>query len=210
LRTAGWLAIAVTAFWTVSSIAVSWYVYDHSPLCCWEWIPRLFPAPPTRWANLHAGLDESTPTLRDLFPATEGGTYDFFDAATMTEPSIRRARAMTPPPEPATPVDYSALPFADGALDAVFLLFAAHEIRDARGRERFFGEIGRVLRPEGKVILAEHARDLPNVAAFGPGALHFWPHAEWRRIANKVGLTVAREFAITPFVRVFVLETTLT
>jgi SAM-dependent methyltransferase len=205
-RGLGWLGVGLAGFWLVASILVSWYVYDHSPLCQWEWIGPLFAQPPARWANLHAGLDESTPSLRRLFPGNQGGAFDFFDPATMTEPSIRRARRLTPPPEPPTPVDYAALPVADGALDAAFLLFAAHEIREAKGRDRLFGEIRRGLRPGGRLIVAEHLRDGPNFAAFGPGFLHFWPRAEWRRLAHGAGLTVASELSITPFVRVFVLE----
>jgi SAM-dependent methyltransferase len=206
LRSFGWLGVGLAIFWLVASILASWYIYDHSPLCRWAWISPLFQKPPARWANLHAGLDESTPSLRRLFPGTEGGAYDFFDPATMTEPSIRRARALTPPPELPTLVDYAALPFDDDALDAAFLLFAAHEIREATGRARFFGELGRSLRPGGRVIIAEHLRDLPNFAAFGPGFLHFWPRAEWRRLTRGAGLAVASELSITPFVRVFVLE----
>jgi hypothetical protein len=202
----GWVGVTLATFWTVGSLVVSWYVYDYSSLYRWEWVPGLFSEPPRRWVNLHTGLDESTPTLRTLFPGTEGRVFDFYDSATMTEPSIRRARALTPPPEPPTPVHFDALPLPDAELDAAFLLFAAHEIRDAGQREQFFAELQRTLRPGGRIVLAEHLRDTANFMAFGPGFLHFWPASEWRRVAGTAGLTVVREFRVTPFVGIFVME----
>lgn len=202
----GWLGVALAAWWLLASLAASWWVYDASPLCRWEWVRELFPEAPARWANLHAGLDESTHALRRLFPHSDGLPLDFYDAETMTEPSIRRARALTPPPEPAAPVSADDLPLPDDALDAVFLFFAAHELRRPGERQRLFREVARVLRPGGRVVLAEHLRDGANFAAFGPGFLHFWPRSEWRRLADMAGLRVTDEQRITPFVGVFVLE----
>jgi SAM-dependent methyltransferase len=206
----GWVGVTVALFWTLGSLAVSWYVYDYSPLYRWAWIPDLFSKPPRRWANLHTGLDESTPTLRAFFPDTKGHIFDFYDPATMTEPSIRRARALTPPPEPPTPACTNAIPLPDAELDAAFLLFAAHEIRDAGERKQFFAELQRTLRPGGRIVLAEHLRDTANFIAFGPGFLHFWPASEWRRLAGTAELTIVQEFSVTPFVCIFVLERPLT
>ena len=49
--------IGIGLFWSVGSVLVSYYVYDRSELYRWQWIARLFPEAPRRWANLHAGLD---------------------------------------------------------------------------------------------------------------------------------------------------------
>lgn len=63
---------AIVALWTLSSLLVSWYVYDHAGVTRWRWLPPRIAASPLRWANIHAGLDESTSALRQLFPGTEG------------------------------------------------------------------------------------------------------------------------------------------
>ena len=63
---------AVVAFWTLSSLFVSWYVYDHTGVTRWQWLLSRLPVLPHRWANIHAGLDESTSALRQLLPGTEG------------------------------------------------------------------------------------------------------------------------------------------
>jgi SAM-dependent methyltransferase len=123
----------------------------------------------------------------------------------MTEPSIVRARQLSLD-RTATPADFRALPLADGSQEAIFLVFAAHELRRSESRERFFLEIARALAPGGRAVLVEHLRDGWNFLAFGPGFLHFLPRREWLRLAAAAGLTVREDFRITPFVAVLVLE----
>ncbi len=110
------------AFWTVSSLLVSWYVYDYAGVTRWDWLSGHLASSAARWANIHAGLDESTSSLRMLFPGTQGVVVDIYDAAEMTEPSIARARRMYPATEPFVTGKFDALPLPDGDRDLVFLL----------------------------------------------------------------------------------------
>jgi len=87
----------------------------------------------------------------------------------------------------------------------VFLLFAAHEIRQSARRTEFFREATRVLSKSGQLLLVEHIRDWSNFVAFGPGFLHFHSRGEWLRVANSAGFTIAREGRVTPFVRYFLM-----
>ena len=80
------------AWWTVSSLLVSHWVYDCSPLYHWHWIEKFLGRVPERWANLHCGLDESSSALRELFPDSNGESLDFFDPRFMSEPAIAIAR----------------------------------------------------------------------------------------------------------------------
>ena len=205
LKFASLAANGVAAYFSLASLVVSWWVYDHSSLYNFEWVNELLPAPPSEWANLHCGLDESSPALMELFPNSHGQFWDFYDAGTMTEPSIRSARQLQPPPVAPQSVDYRQLPAEANALDAIFLFFAAHEIRGGAQREAFFRELGRILRPGGRILMLEHARDGANFLAFGPGILHFFPEPEWRRLAEHSGLQVAQSGCFTPFVRLIVL-----
>jgi SAM-dependent methyltransferase len=197
---------ACAGFWLVGSVVASYWVYDHSDLCQWDWIRGLFPVAPARWANIHAGLDETSLKLLSLFPRTGSTILEIYDPVKMTEPSIRRARRLTPAPVPATHAEIAALPLNDEELDAAFLIFAAHEIRQPDLRLRFFHELHRVLKPGGRILIVEHLRDLPNFVVFGPGFLHFHSRRAWLRLANEGGFAVAREFRYTPFVDVFLLE----
>jgi ubiquinone/menaquinone biosynthesis C-methylase UbiE len=200
------LGAAVLAFWTLSSLLASWYVYDHAGVTRWEWLPRRIAGHPEHWANIHAGLDESTTALRQLFPNTQGYAVDIYDPGEMTEPSIARARRLHPSAEPFRRGKYDALPLSENGCDAVFLLFAAHEVRAAEHRTDLFRETARVLREGGRVVLVEHLRDWKNFVAFGPGFLHFHSRRSWLRTIREAGLVVETESAVTPFVECFVLR----
>ena len=206
LRALAVLGTALTLFWTVTSLLVSWYVYDHAALTRWEWMQSRLRFAPSRWANIHAGLDESTASLRRLLPGTDGVVVDIYDPDTMTEPSIVRARQMYPATEPFHVGSVKRLPFPDGDRDAVFLLFAAHELRDAESRTQLLRETRRVLKNNGRIFLVEHLRDLPNFVAFGPGFFHFHAGRSWLRSISEAGLTVSEQVALTPFVRCFTLR----
>ncbi len=190
------LCAAPVAFWSIASVAASYYVYDHAEVTLWNWLPAALAFHPKRWLNVHAGLDQSTETLRLLFPNADGAVCDIYDAAEMTEPSIARARRETG----AIRGSPDQLPFATGDRDCIFLLFSAHEIRSAARRAAFFREAARVLAPGGSVFLVEHLRDVPNFIAFGPGFLHFHSRATWLRAAASTDLELGREGSLTPFV----------
>ncbi len=98
------------------------------------------------------------------------------------------------------------LPAASGSLDAVFALFALHEVREHAARAGLFAEIRRVLSPDGVAVLAEHHRDLANWLAYGPGAMHFHRRRTWLRAIAAGGMEVAAEFPLTPLVRVMLLR----
>lgn len=85
------------------------------------------------------------------------------------------------------------------------VVLAAHEIRKQVAREKFFLELKRITADGGKVVVVEHLQDVFAAFAFGPaGLFHFLPRVEWLRLGKFAGLNFEREFAITPFVRVFV------
>jgi SAM-dependent methyltransferase len=206
MRAALLACVGVAIYFVVASLIASFWIYDCSRLGTWRWIARELPAPPQRWINLHCGLDESMPALREMFPGSTGRVFDIFDPAEMTEPSIVRARSLAQPAIAAEQVRYDRLPVANDDMDAAFALLSAHELRHHSARVALFRELLRGLRPNGRVVLAEHLRDAANFLAFGPGFLHFHSAAAWRRAAREAGFVIDREFRITPFVRIFILR----
>jgi SAM-dependent methyltransferase len=201
LRPAARAAGALAATWTATSVLATWWAYDRSPLYRWRWLLPLLPEPPARYAVLSMGLDEISATLGELFPAAGATLLDLHDPGTTPEGSIRRARACHPPPEGSRPARPEHLPVPDAALDAVFAVLAAHELRTHGQRLALYREIARTLRPGGRLILVEHCRDAANMLAYGPGAWHFHPRAEWLRLGRHAGLVPAGEQTMTPLVR---------
>ena len=202
LRWAAAVAIAVTAWLSAASFWAFHWMFDRSELLGGRWIGEELASSPRRWVLINAGLDETTLPLQEIFPGAEGKALDIFDPASMTEPAITRARlqgagasAVTAPPD--------ALPVGKGWADLVVVMLAAHEIRDAGLRERFFREVSRIVSPGGRVILVEHLRNLAAALAFGPGMFHFFPRRAWLRLGTLSGLELERERRITPYVRVF-------
>ncbi len=206
IRSLLYSATGLAAFWLVGSLAASWVVYDRSRLTKWDWIRDAVGFPPRAWLTIHAGLDESTPIVRGLLAPSQGRVFDIFDPVEMTEPSIARARRLCRFPTDTEAVDFRCLPAPVASVDAALLLLSAHELRTDEARGALFAELHRVLKPGGRVIVAEHLRDCANFAAFGPGFLHFISRRTWTRSFARARFVIHREFSITPFVHVFVLR----
>jgi SAM-dependent methyltransferase len=198
--------IGCAMYWTFASILVSHWIYDLSDLTTWDWIRDFLPAQINRAATIHCGFDESRGAVHRLLPGATIFNWDIYRPELMTEGSIARARKIHPSTSTATFADFTRLPEAENALDAVLLIFAAHEIRLAQARQEFFHELYRVLKPGGTVLLVEHLRDWRNFLAFGPGFLHFLAAKEWRRLSHEAGFLKTAQTRITPFVLVLTLS----
>jgi SAM-dependent methyltransferase len=140
-----------------------------------------------------------------MFPDGRRRVLDIYVRSEMGEPSIERARRSALPAAAAEAANPFALPLENGECDAVFVIFAAHELRRRESRLQFFREVFRALKPSGCVVLVEHLRDWKNFVAYGPGALHFFSRRDWLGASREAGFTVAGETSVTPFVRCFVM-----
>jgi SAM-dependent methyltransferase len=183
-----WAVCAPGIAWTMTSLAATWWVYDHRKV--YEQLTAGLPDIGD-WAAVHAGFDDSLPALRAAIghaPATMG------EITTRAGATLRRARKLS------AGSAAGGLPLTAGSLDSIFVTFAVHEVRDAAGQRALFTALRRALRPGGRLIITEHARDAANFAVYGPGALHFQPLATWYARAAEAGLTEASQLSITPFV----------
>jgi len=195
----------VAALWSVWSLAVSFYIYDRSLLAGGTWVAKLVPAGTEAWAAIDAGLDAEV-DLDASMPGHCIARLDIYDGAVVGRGSVERARARTPRKHVAKLCPATALALPDASCDVVAVVFTAHEVQTADDRDRFFREVVRALRADGRVLLVEHHRDLPNFLAFGPGFLHFLPRREWLRVARAAGMIVRETMHVTPWVTALALE----
>jgi len=189
------------------SLLVSWYIYDLSGLYGMQWLTDIPVNTRGSIANIHAGFDETSHLLHTKYPNAKLTVLDFYDPTLHTEVSIKRARKAYPPYPGTIAISTTrALPFADNELDTIFLIFAAHEIRDNNERITFFQELHRVLSPGGRIVITEHLRNAPNFIAYNIGFLHFLPRHTWLATFSHAGFTVASENTFTPFITTFTLS----
>lgn len=204
---AGWLAalIAAGACWfLVGSLGATHWIYDRSDLYRWAWLRKLAPTSSFRLLVCHTGFDEVSESLHHHFPRALIETLDHFDPSSMTEASIRRARALHPPSGKTLAAPFDQWPALEA--DLILAPLSIHELRTIEERTAWFRQARQALAPQGRIILVEHLRDLANFLAFGPGFVHFHSEKAWRASWTAAGLTLDHSFRLTPFVRVFVLK----
>lgn len=188
------------AFWTPVSLAASWWVYDRSPLRHWRFFDPLLPGTPHDILLVIAGFDEVSPVLHQVYPDAR---ITVIDVVTEPEASVRRARRWYPSDAPV--VDPRQIGAPDSA-DLVLFAQSAHEVRDPIDRRALFASARDVTRDGGRVVVAEHVRDLANTVAFGPGMWHFQSERTWLRAYADAQLRIEHASTVTPLIRCWVLS----
>lgn len=184
---------------------VSAYIYDFSGYYTLDWLQMesLEHKEGKLLVNIHAGFDETSFTLQKKFPNSELKVFDFYQPLRHTEPAIIRARNRTMSYPGTAPINSTRIPLPDKSADLIFLLMAAHEIRNPEERVQFLSECHRVCRQDGEVILVEHLRDLPNFLTFSVGFTHFYSKQHWRNNLEKAGFSSIEQSRFTPFLSIF-------
>lgn len=200
-----WLFLALVVLGTFISLAVSYYIYDYSDLYHLKWLNNLNIQPDSILANINAGFDETSAIIASKYPQNKLMVFDFYNPAKHTEVSIERARKAYPPFPGTQTISTTTIPVDDNSVDYVFLIMAAHEIRDNQERVSFFKQLNSKLSDKGRVVVVEHQRDLPNFLAFNFGFFHFYSPASWRNTFEKSGFKIETQFKQTPFISTYIL-----
>lgn len=201
------IVVAVFAgFALLLPLLVSHWIYDRSSLFELPGLSHL----PAYWTgtllNLNAGFDESSAIICERWPRCNLVAADFYCADRHTEPSIERARGRYPSFPGTLEVTADLEGFESGSIDVVHAFLSLHEVRDARERGLWFASIRRVLRPEGRCVITEHQRDLPNFIAFNFGFLHFHSRSTWLQAFLDAGFRVEGTTMTTPFIITYTLR----
>ncbi|MEC5142451.1 methyltransferase [Chitinophaga sp. 212800010-3] len=188
------------------SLTVSWYIYDASGLYDLQWLDIPENGARLLMVNINAGFDETSHLLAGKYPDARWKVFDFYDPEKHTEVSIRRARKAYAAYPGTQQMRTDGIPLDTASADVIFLLLAAHEIRDHGERSGFFTELARGLHEQGKIIVLEHLRDTRNFIAYNIGFLHFFSREQWQQTFEASGLRVTAEQKITPFLSAFILQ----
>lgn len=191
---------------TIISLIVTYYVYDYSKIYNLNFFVNLNIKSTDNLVNINAGFDEFSILIVDKFKTKNLHVFDFYNPSKHTEISIERARKVSKIHPNTKNIETSKLPLESNSVDYVFLLFAAHEIRNLKERTIFFQEVEKKITPNGKVIILEHLRDLPNFIAYTIGFLHFLSKKEWKKTFLNANLQIQSETKITPFLSLFILQ----
>ena len=191
---------------TLISLIVSYYIYDFSNLYLLNWLNNLNIESAESIVNINAGFDETSYLLKQKFPNATFDTYDFYDKKKHTEISIERARKAYPAFPNTINISTNNVSLNSSSIDYIFLILAAHEIRENNERINFFNQLLNFLGKDGKIIVVEHQRDVANFFAFNIGFLHFYSTKNWLQTFTSAELQVNHQFKITPFISTFILS----
>lgn len=193
------------AYGLLMPLIVSAYVYDFSGYYSLKWLDPLIEdsSQPLKLVNINAGFDETSYLLKDKLKQADLQVYDFYNQDRHTEPAIVRAREVSLVYPNTQPIESNAIPQTDASNDIVFLLSSAHEIRDFEEKVSFLKECRRILKPNGRVIMVEHLRDVPNFIAFTIGFTHFFSKDVWHKAFQSAGFSSFAEQKFTPFMSIF-------
>jgi hypothetical protein len=206
LRVAAATIVVLLVLSIVVSVGISWYIYDGSGLYRFIWLDQLGIQPRQKLVNVHAGFDETSEIFSKKYPASELSVLDFYDPEKHTEISIRRARKAYPSFPGTQKININEWSPQGRPADFIFLIFAAHEIRDPAERILFFKKLRGFLSEEGRIVVLEHQRDMYNFIAYNFGFFHFLSGKSWKKTFAKAGLYAVSEFKINPFIKTFILK----
>lgn len=199
------LIVFITVFTIIlSSLTVSFYVYDLSNLYRLDWLAD--DNSQINIANISAGFDETSHLLELKFNNAKLTALDFYNPETHTEVSIKRARNAYPAYPNTIKIDTNQINLPNDSFDIIFMILAAHEIRNNDERIMFFKEANRILKPNGQIIVVEHLRDFANFAAYNIGFFHFLSKSTWLKTFESSNLKIIRTEKITPFITIFTLK----
>lgn len=199
------IVVGAFMYGLIIPLLVSAYVYDFSGYYQLDWMKQLISEHKNAGLilNINAGFDETSFILKEKFPRADLKVFDFYDARRHTEPAIVRARKVSLVYPDTRQIASDSIPLMDRTVDLVFLLSAAHEIRSNQEKVLFLKECRRLCKPDGKVVLVEHLRDLPNFLAFSVGFTHFFSRSVWKQAFECAGFASLQETKFTPFMSVF-------
>lgn len=201
-----YLVLIGTILSTLLSLLASYYIYDVSNLYTLNWLDGIEIPKNANLLNINAGFDETSYLLHQKYPTANLQALDFYNPLKHTEISIERARKAYPPYPRTQTIETTNIGISANTIDCIFLILAAHEIRDIKEQIAFFKALKSTLKQQSNIVVVEHSRDLYNFMVYNFGFFHFFGQKRWWHVFNSAGLNLNQQSKITPFITVYFLN----
>lgn len=200
-----WIILIAFLYGLIMPLIVSAYVYDYSGYYNFNWLEKysFSDSLKKQIVNINAGFDETSFIIKSKLPQSDLKVFDFYNSKKHTEAAIIRARKVSLVYPNTEQIKSNMIPLENQSVDVIFLLSAVHEIRSNEEKVNFLKECRRICKPDGRVIMVEHLRDLPNFLAFSVGYTHFFSRKTWRKAFKKAGFSSVEETKFTSFMSIF-------
>ena len=159
---------------------------------------------------LHVELGERTLPLKLLRKLTSGRltVVDVYTPQVMPAAVIPRWRQLAPPYDKDPRVIWRAgaidlLPLPDASVFAVTMHDIFSQIEQEGDRQRLLREVYRVLRPGGRLLLAEQTRTQMNWLVMGVSAAQLPDIGYWRRLLGTADLKIVDEVNVKGLITFF-------
>lgn len=133
---------------------------------------------------------------------------DIYNPLWTTSPALARGRRRAP----AAPDDprliwhtgqVNLFPLPDNSVPFVIVCQVASEFWQHGDRLALLQEARRILKPNGRLLLAERVRTNMNWLVMGPGAANLEPAVYWRTLLTKAGFQVRKELDLQGIVHCY-------
>lgn len=198
ITAAGFILLAGTffLFWAARWVKNRRYGTDQQKI-----IESLFAMsqvqPDDMLAYIDLGLRASAVTLSHHLTTGQLVVIDVFNPQLTAGKELRRARQQAPPVAADPRLDWfdgriDLLPLPDSAVSAIFLPMVLSEFNQHGDRQSLLREVNRILRPNGRLLIAEQNTSWLNWLSLDPGSSKLQPFSYWQRLLSQAGFKLLR------------------
>lgn len=192
----GFAALLLVAFYLGASIWAAHLQYDGAVHDMLFDMARL--RPEDRFVHIGVGLRTTAIGLGRRLTTGHMTVVDIYNPQLMPGGAIIRGRALAPRPGPDNRVSWreggvELLPLPDSSVRVVTMDFTLGTLWQKGDQRQLLLEIGRILKPGGRLVVMERVRGYTSWLVRGPLALRLPPDEYWRELLTSAGLEVRQE-----------------
>ncbi len=149
-------------------------------------------------ANIDFGLRQQAMQLSRKLTTGKITVIDVYNPQLTTDSSLARARRLAPPAKKDPRLtwydgQFNLLPLPDGSVEAVFMFQILSEFNQEGDRQALLREVQRILKPNGRLLVAEKTASWLNWLLAGTSTAGLQPVEYWRNLLTQAGFDILRQ-----------------